>query len=355
MPVELKLTTTNGGEIDFSAYGELPLISRRFQNQRSQSEGHMKSRLVTVTLTGFLEGNNHSEIVAAYQAMIAKFKDNTATFYWHDGSSVQANNVRVYIDTWDEPSDWKEYDGNYSVSFHYHEKVTQNSTDLGIAASIVSGAGTHTFNPVPYWSKSSKTNKKHPAASTKTPADNDRGSTIEITLTGTLIENDHASLAAQMASLELACSENGTLNYGTWAESVYISEGPTWGTTFPDKEVDYTIKFLYWSSTIFDIDLSITYSRIHNHPVIDELPYCGVNYVEEINPSGQTVQYSLMCQAASITAARTILSQEAAVVVHPNGVEMKGGSERQEESTNRVTVTFSKYHSVPVLANLTNT
>lgn len=65
----------------------------------------------------------------------------------------------VYVEGFTDPVDWKQYDGEYTLTLYYFDEHTHPTGDLGIAASYVTTAGTYTFDPPHYGEDQSRHDK----------------------------------------------------------------------------------------------------------------------------------------------------------------------------------------------------
>lgn len=352
----LKLQTSCSGvpqEISFgvtTGFKRIPLVSRRINNERSEKQAYAV-RTVNITLSGFVTGNNHSEVVALYQQLKSLLSKNDVRITYSSGSTVILNNERIWLDSINEPSDWKQYQGDFEIGLHYIENICYED-DFGISASYIPDVGSsYSFSPVPLWQKSSKPGREAPGSSRFTPSGSRRGNEVTLVLTGDLVAESSILLAQKMDALNDAFKYDGTLNYGAWSEDVRVVSMPQFTSVLPARTVGYSITLVYWDSAIQFQSTRITFSRIHRFPKIKNRLYCGRNEVTEYHTSGQFITYSFKLRAITLADSRTLLANEMATTIYANGVELEGGTEVHEDD-DTIVATVKKYHNTPILANL---
>lgn len=328
----------------------LPLIGRRADYNRLTDQGQAGNRRINVTLNGFFDKNNHKEVVQEYQKLLEVIKCNDAKFTYKVDDVAIIDGL-VYIDGYDEPVDWKQYTGDFSIGLHYFEKPNHLLSDLGILAVYApEGAAPFKFDPVPHWAGSFKPTRPSVYGPRETPSGQKIGNEVAVTLTGRLADEDHSKLRIQVDALETALKKDGTLTYGAWTNKVYVDDFQI-PSVFPRNYCDYQIVFRYATEDIIRFNSKRSISRLHNNPKITELPFCGTVRIQQFVPLGQTINYFFSLQAMSIEDARTALTNEMEAMIIPNGIELEGGKEDWDEGECSVTVSCSKYYFPPVIDN----
>lgn len=352
----LTLTSTNGGVFDFTSNCDPPLIERSIGYMQLGDQGPSHRR-INVNLAGFFLGEQHSDIITRYQQLKAALADSSCMLYYNDGANLIINK-RVYIDGINEPSDWKQYDGHYQIALHYFES-TIDSSSLGILCSYSSQSGSFLFSPTPLWSRSMGPTRGNLNQNRRSYAGLQISTEGTITLHGFFqSENSEpAEIEAQIISLRSAIRSDGILTYGPVTGPVYagVLSVPE---VFPRDYCEYTLTFKHYTDAIYTTSLKRRFSRLHCNPRIKELPYCNKKLVQLLGASGQTVNYSLKLSASSISAARGLLETEVTAVLagtggqYGSGIELPGGEEVWDDDELSVEVNFSRYHPVPILANI---
>ncbi len=378
-----------GGLYEFN--GErTPLFSRRVEITRPSDQGY-GGRKIVCTLSGFVEGCYHQQVIDRYKELLAVIKCNDATFTYK-GDNSPAHDVivsqKVYIDDYYEPTDWKTYQGDYNITFHYFEKPTYNSADLGIIVTYQStvdssiayrclqqGQGQsqsqqdnqpplpqnackvptlYTFDPPPHWEANFHSNRSNWRGPAVTPSGQTISSQITIVLTGNLYDDDHDKLKKKIDALANAFKYDGILNYGGWSNNVRVEDVHI-PRTFPRNHCEYQIILKYDSPGVVEFKCRKRAARLHKYPKITELPWCGEQRVQEFSTLGQVINYYFFIKAASIPLARSLLANEAALYIFPGGIEMEGGTEDQDDQEMSVTLSLSKYYKVPKILNIGGT
>jgi hypothetical protein len=356
MPASMQFTSSLG---NFQFAGdEMPLLSRRIEYQRHGDQGY-GNRKINCDLQGFFDRNNHFDIMQAYTSLINIIKANDAMFLYSTSSSAgsvkEIINKRVYLDGYADPADWKEYQGDYTLAFHYFEPADFSIADLGIAVSYQTTVGLYTFVQPPFWQASIKPNRTSWRAPRFTPSGKPISSEATITLTGQLTTaGGHPDLKAQVEDLRNAFQLDGTLNYGSWSNAVRV-ETIDIPQTFPRDYCEFSLALKYDLQDVYNFQSTRSFSRLHAFPKIKEYPWCGTRRIQTFFPSAQTVRYYISIQAASISAARSLLANEALALITPNGIEMEGGVEEWNDTDLSVTLTCTKFYDPPILNNLANT
>ncbi len=361
MPASMTLTSTNGGLFTFA---DLPLISRGVAYMRRHPSVPTDRKKISVVLSGFFTGNTHAEIMDQYEALKAVVSDSKVAWVYNDGVSEIANGP-VYIESYSEPSSWKQYEGDYRLTFSYYEK---QSTPFPFVVSFVKtgGSPTLTFSPIPVWARVIKPNKMSTTGRTLTPAGENIGSEVTINLQGSIVDtslsaDDPAAtsanvILAQQNTFEAALENfgtgvSGTLNYGPFSQTCYVESFGFAPGSLQDY-TDYDIVLKYFTEAVMKLSATVSYDRIHNNPKIEERPYCGDRRITFGNVSGQVVNYSIKLWADSIVNARNLLADEVATLVAGGGIELPGGIELWNYDTASVAVTIKKFHDAYILANL---
>jgi hypothetical protein len=370
MPVNnvfMQFVSTTG---TFTFDGEsMPLFGRRLEYTRATDQGH-GGRKINCTLQGFVEGKQHTDVIKAYQKLLDVIKCNDVKFtYKADQTTDIMVDQRVYMDDYSDPVDWKEYQGDYSIAFHYFEKPNFTATDLGIVVKYIPKADplqtdpqhpsvyisnipqTYEFDPPPLWAAEQKKNR----AGSRAPAVTAFGRIIAeeatIVLTGRLFADNHHDIRQKIDLLRDAFKWDGSLIYGEWQNDVRVEDLQI-PTTFPRNYCDYTIVLKYDTKDIIEFRSRRRISRLHKYPKITEIPACGVVRVQEFSTLGQTINYFIYIRCMTNALARSLLSQEVSNLIIPGGVELEGGSEEWDDSERSVTLSCSKYYVQPPIPNI---
>lgn len=361
-----------GGAYQFGP-DEVPLFSRRVDYMRPLDQGYGGRKLIC-TLSGFFEGKEHTDIIGKYKQLINVIKANDVTFTYRGDNTTLSDVMveqRVYMDDYVEPTDWKEYQGDYNLTFHYFEQPTAANT-LGIIAKYqpklnskqqdpakpdiyVSGGdpAAYTFDPVPYWDCRLATTREDWHGEKVTAYGRSLANEMSVTLTGRLHSDSHANLKKKIDALHKAFEYDGQLTYGEFINDVKVVDISI-PTTFPRDYVDYQITLKYNTSGVLKFVSKRRIARLHNFPKITELPWCNTVRVKEFAPLGQQINYYIQLQATSMATCRSLLVNEAKMIVIPNGIELDGGTQEEDDNTNTITLSFSKYYKTPVLSNIEN-
>lgn len=333
------------GSYSFGDHGAMPLVTRRIEHQRSSGQGFC-TRQVSFSLNGYFSGNSHADIVAKYQTLCDMLKCNDATVTYNDGSGVILSNQIMYVDAYNEPTDWKQFSGDYEISMHYFETYTTTS-NLGVTASYNGFA----FPVVPAWGHSQNPVRQDFNAANVTPGGVGLGSVRHVTLVGRLLSSGNANLNSQIEGLNAACQSDGTLNYGAWSQNVKILSCEI-SPSFIRDFADYTIQCAYNTSLIYKFDCSMSIQRVHQNPIIKFNLFCDNVSIQTFGNSGQNIDYNYTIQADSVADARTYLQTEVANTIIAGGIEIPGGSETPDFMNNSVSLRFTKFYYPAVWANL---
>lgn len=331
-----------------------PLYGKAYEPIRLDDQG-ASIKKVRVTLSGFIEGDNHGEVMATYQLIkaYAAAGDITFTYYTSSDYAMIHDNQRCWVESYNEPVDGeygKNAVGDYSITLYWFE---DSSEGLPLTCTYVSPtatpSGTYTFAKTPKWSRSIKPNRSNHRARRY-------GSTAEINLEGILYAANHSALKTAIDNLTATFSTDGVLTYGGFSNTVRCMPIEISPVT-PHCYAMYKMTFFYDIGSIVSLSCKTSISRIHSHPVITELPFCDSRLIEQMNSSGQTIDYSFSITAESIATARSLLATEVTsrVLVHPDMIEMPGGKETWDEDEIRVDLNFTKFYPTPVVLNLSGT
>lgn len=353
----------------------MPLFSRRVDYMRPLDQGY-GGRKMLCTLSGFFDGQQHTDIVSSYQQLLKVIKCNDVKFTYK-GDAGPLNDMitekRVYMDDYSEPTDWKEYQGDYNLAFHYFEEPNANTADLGIIAKYqpklhprqtdpsksevyVSDGdpAEYTFDPVPYWDCRLSSNREDWHGDKVSAYGRPISNEMTVTLSGRLHSDTHDNLKKKIDALHKAFEYDGQLAYGGFINDVKVVEVSI-PTTFPRDYVDYQIVLKYNTTGIIKFISKRRIARRHNFPKITELPWCNTVRVQQFQPLGQQVNYYMQVQATTLALAKTYMANEASMIVVPNGIELDGGTHEEDDNNNTVTLSFSKYYTSPIQQNITNT
>jgi len=353
MAFTLKLITTNGGEFDFTSEDhdyDAPLITRTVEFVRASDQGPIMRRKFVITLSGFFRGNNHHEVVEKYQLLIAALADSTARLIYNDGVDEIIDNEYVYIDGYNEPEDWKQYDGRFAINLHYFEKTDSNN-DFNMTARYSSQSGVFNFTPVPHWSRQLAPTRGDSNQNRTSKAGSLIASQGTIVLRGQFQGDNEGEIYQQIEDLRNALKRDGTLTYGSLIVPVYAGV-LSMPEHFPHNYCEYTVTFKYYTNTFYSLSMKRGFSRLHRNPKITELLYCNEIMVQERSQSGQTVSYDIEIESDTIFNARQLLAAEVEAVLIPGGVELPGGTETWEDNRIAVSLSFKRYHKTPVLSNI---
>lgn len=353
----------------------MPLFSRRVEFTRPTDQGH-GGRKIVCTLSGFIEGLYHQKVIEQYKALINVLKANDAKFTYKGDNSSQYDvmvDQRVYIDDYAEPTDWKSYQGDYNIVFHYFEQPNFTDTDLGIRVIFTPSAREkqddeqksdiydnqiptpYTFDPPPLWDFNLHVSRENWRGPRTTYYGKTIANEIGITLTGRLYADDYAGLKTKIDLLQKVFGGyDGQLSYGSWTNNVRI-EDVRIPTVFPRNYCDYQILMRYDTTGVKAFKCRRRLARLHNYPKITELPWCNTVRVQQFAPLGQTVNYYFYIKAVSIAQCYSLLANEAQAYVTPGGIELEGGTCDEDEQEMSLTVSFQKYYREPIKQNTAGT
>lgn len=361
----------------------VPLIARKQTIARVGDTGFGSYR-TDMTLSGFFEARDHPDAVRKYLRLENILSQSYGYLSYKvssvDGEHIVAWDQLVYIDDLDEPMEWKQHDGAYTISFHYFTDRCDSginflrcsyipfptsvlkATDydqLGIMAAAYEDAddeenihGTYNFRNAPLWTKNIKRQQSHPTYQSL-PSGSEVARKSEITLVGILQGTGYENVMAKMEALEDAFEHAGILNYGTWSGLFYPDGNVQFSQVMPDFNVQYTIRGESYDTEIYSMKCSRTFTRTHHHPLIRPRKYCFITNVYEFHESGQTVTYSMSLQAKDRKRTRQLLYDEFKnfVTEKDDMVLMDGGTERWTDD-NTIELTCSYYYREKILTNL---
>lgn len=357
-------------------FPRIPLISRSKSSVKSGDLGYGTTR-IDVTLDCFVTGDRHSDIVAQYEILENVF-DRNDLYMWYisgNGDHKVINGVRVYISKFNEPSDWKQHKGRYSVGLYYFKNVCDYDS-FGISASYDQTSlesydpdnpngqepqVSYAFNPCPLWSSDIEKVNGEPTASEFTPYGEVLKKNRTIILTG-MLKADHYEnyivngvpqdgLKTKIDKLHEAFSRHGVLNYGDWTRQVYIESGPTFETSLPHCFARYSIRLKCHEDEIYELKCTRDFTRTHHFAKVDDRLYCLKTEVDEFHESGQYVDYSMTLKAKTREKARELLRKELGQFVTPGGVEMRGGKERWLNDRT-ISISLKKFYVEAILPNV---
>lgn len=341
--------TTSAGAYDFGDSGDLPIIGRGMEYARRSREAPCLHP-VKVSLSGFLLGNDHHEIVAKYMELRAICEGADAHFYYYDGARVVID-TDVFLDDMSEPDGWKQYNGDYRVDFHYTESDPLFAPGR-VPASFVTEVGTYQFELTPVWGRSMRREKSSPRAPYRLPSGKMIETGLTISLKGDLYADNRDQLEVKRAELENFFAYTGILNYGSFSGLCYVG-GVSIPEYYPHNHLEYGIELVCEvPDGIYEFESEISYGRLHRNPKIVKRPYCGDVLVTEYNVTGQEVQYTIRVKAATLAMALIQASIEVPLLVIPGGIEMEGGSQRERYQDGIVDIMIKKFYKDPVKGNI---
>lgn len=362
--IKLKSFPLGGAEYDFSK-DELPLISRRISNDRLDDQGP-SIRRIDVTLNGFHTGKNLAEVQAKHKGLIVFLRSNELTLTYTDGVSTIVDQQVCWVDDYNEPSEWRQYSGNYTIALHYFEEAEATNIET-IQCSLVNSLGTLTLDPAPLFAINAGRSQGSFRASDLTPAnaaavfnqqDIERPITREavITLEGFMTGLFPDALVAKRNNMLNMTQKKVTLNYGSYTTPATVLR-VNFPPTFPRRKCYYTLELqtdlgvgVRFLSTTRDIP------RVHRNPLIRERPQCNLPpYVMESGLSGQEIHYGFSILGDSMAAMRATLRTEAAYAIFPGGYEMPGGVMREDDDAMSINLTIIKFYPTPIIPNLFGT
>lgn len=349
-------------EFGTKSFPNVPLILRAASYERDSNVGYGKKR-INVTLNGFLEGDNHEEVVRMYKKLSDVFVHNDLRFTYEIidtfGTYKIIDDQPIYMDSYNEPSAWKQYNGDYEITFHYYEDQCY-TTDLGIRVvytpdeTLIANPDSYIFNPCPMISKNSN-RKRDWNADNKTRYGKKIGKEVYVTLKGFLSASSNVTLQTKIDRLEqiFSLATRGSLTYGCFTHEVRIVQEPQFSLTFPRNHVDYEIQLAYGTDEIFEISTEITFSRVHKFPKIRNRLYCAKIEVTEYIPSGQYVDYSLRLKAKDRETTRQRAQDEFNALVYQPGLSYKleGGTERWLDD-NSIEIKDRRFYIDAILINI---
>lgn len=343
----MRFATTNGN-FDFEEE-RLPLPMRRIEYQRKGGEEGSAMRKVNCTLSGYFTGENGGDARARYDLLIATLNQSYVDFSWHDGSRQILSSQQVYLQDISEPSQWGQYLVDYTIPFYYFTCAEQGGQ---IPCSFSGTEGSFSFEMTPGWAFGEKNTRSSPLTPERTPGGASRGSIINIQLSGQICADNYHALEQRRRGMMQAFSGDGVLNYGDFSNSVHIV-GKSIPTTTPKTHFDYSIELAYYSSYLVNFKATRSISRINFNPIIHEMLNCNVAPIVKTRPSkGQTIDYHVSAEGYTLSAIRSALANELAMLRFQGGVELPGGREVWNDDPPAVSCDFQVYYSTPVVANL---
>lgn len=323
-----------------------PHYSQTFEPVRVSDQGG-SFRKVNISLAGFIQGRNSEEVLEIYEIIATVGALNDTLFTYKDGLHTVHDNKKVYVAGYAEPQDGEHAKyrvGDYSISLYYYEDSVDS---IGIECTY----GDYTFDKTPKWGRSFTRNRESHRSPEPAGEGLIQGSTSTVTLSGIIFRENHADLMAAIDELTEAFSEDRTLTYGVFSQSVHVS-GVDIAEDVKSQFAFFSINLTYDIGEIVELRRKISFSRIHNNTVITEQPFCNSRLIQHMNVSGQFVTYRLSLTAENIVTARNLISVEAANLVEPGGIEMQGGEEGWDEDNARVDLTIIKFYNSAILPNI---
>lgn len=362
MAAIIKLTS-QAGEIEFSATSgrEPPIVGRRLEYNRAQTDQGSSYQRVLTDLAGFVEGNNHTQITTKLDEIRSILESNEVTLYYHDGAR-EVINEKVWVDNFAEAAEWKEFFCNYTISLHSFRNsnhADQFTVSYAPTVNPLSNPA-YVFESAPSIARAFKPNRKNMRVPQLTPSGVDLGDMVELTLEGHLMASTPQDLEAKRVALCAALRKDGQLNYGDFYTVNARAIDVTIPSVYPKTYLNYSIKLGYDSGDgVSELEISREWSRLHYNPLIKEYPYCPnqLPTVQLRNVSGQVINYTMRAVGYDTPALWNFLANEASFVVAAGGTEMPGGTQAEiiYGGEPAVMARFSKFHREAVFGNLDNT
>lgn len=331
----------------------MPLIGRSNSISRPSDQGFSNSFTTRVTLEGFIEGNDHKDILMQLQLLKDFFHRNDLNFTYKIGSYIIYDNISIYLDGFEEPVSWKQYNSDYSITFHlFEDKCDQYN--LGIRCDYVNDQSeVHIFDPTPLWEANATPSREDAFMPMDTPYGEKRSTQIKTTLNGSLRANDRLELKNKMERLASVFKRDGVLTYNGWSNSVRVEDGVKFNQSFPRDYVTYTINLLYYDSDIHSLSIERTFSEIHKHTKVNTRLYCRKTEIEEFHDSPQYVNYSVSLKSKDRTTCRMLLERELSKLIVPGGKRLPGGLETWKDG-NEIEYKSQYIYLDPILPNITD-
>lgn len=342
---------TNSADETFAFDTErLPLITRRPTHIRKGDQSGSRRR-IDCQLAGYFTGETPEALRAKYDELVDFLSNNRVNFYFFDGNSAILDNQPVYISEISEPTQTHRYMIDFTISMYYHKAVASHAADP-VTCSYQSEAGTYTFVVTPQWSFSEQPDRQDALGKTALPTGSDKGSVVNIQLSGEVCADTHTALEADRVNMFNIFRKDGTLNYGDFSAPVKVGRKQI-PTVTPNEYFEYTIDLTYFVPGLLDFKCKRRIGRLHLDPIIRENSGCGgTPYVITRNTQGQVIDYSAQARGGTIESIRTAIATEIALLVYSGGYELPGGFEEWEEDPPAVTLQFSRYYPTPQIANL---
>lgn len=358
MPASITLSSPTTTVVLSSAEGrEPPLVSQRIEPMRSNDQAPSYQKIV-VEFSGLMEGISHDAITAKLSTLQAVLQSNEITLIYNDGVRDVING-RVWNAGYSDPIEWKQYSARYGFSVYYFQDADNSDSPIGLVTFAPNTGPTYSFDPAPSVSRMWKENRTSHREPQESLAGTHMAELLTMELEGFLRASTPELLEAKVQALRSAFSYDGLLNFGNVFTQYVRTVTLNVPMVFPQTQVNYTITLAYDTGPqIIELELSREFSRVHYNPLIKEWMYCpNPPQVTLRNLSGQTVSYSLFAKGYTIDAIETFLANEAQLLVISGGTEVPGGRhfERIRGGDPSVSLSFTKFHSVPVKANLANT
>lgn len=326
-------------------FPNMPLFSSRVSTSRREGVSVKKHDCV---LTGFVRGINHYE-TRLQLATIRSFSVYNHVHFLYYANDVGVVNNQVYIDNVTEPTDWKEYNAKYTITFHYFTCPCEDDPIGSPVTAVTKDGETYTFSPQPIFSISTANIRKSPWVCNKTLYDGVAlGQKVIMNFTGVLCAATHEELVNKMSDLDEVVKNDFVLTYGDWTEWVFVEKPASYAISDFTTHAIYQFSVSYYTGDIYEMESKVVFTRQHKYPKVTPRLYCGITEVDEFHESGQYITYSLRILSLDPEKTRLQLGQEFGNMIVGGGVLMQGGNESWNEDGS-MSVTSMFYYEEPVL------
>lgn len=264
-----------------------------------------------------------------------------------DGQTYCSNKT-AYVQSYNEPEEWKATDGEYTIQLYYWETPTDSSTVFGTCS-----FGGYDLSPLPSFGRKTTNSKKSYGDSVNIDTGNKAKHKVSITLQGFIPVTDvDTAVGIQTAMMEAFMANAGinTLNYGGFAQTCHCIS-LSFNDDVAENQLFYQAEFEYYSSTVFEIVSNVNFTRTYTNFTVKQKAGCDQSSIVLGNTSGQEVTYSVSVTADTIANAKSECATQLAAIVDADGYEMEGGTESKDLATNTYAVTLKKYFQVPIYSN----
>ena len=295
-----------------------------------------------ITIVGKILGLNFNDIQSRVWAMEAAFAQQDQVLIWNDGTT-QRISANVKVTQIDVPVEWGTYEANFTITLLYYPQ-----DDVNAAPFEVSYNG-YTFNPIPVFSRNMDVARESP--------DSIRlANRWVISLSGFI---DKGSMAANMteynALLTAINSDNGTLKYGNFTQSVKITnskvEPDTWQSV-----IKYSLTMIYsdnyLAGGIIILNSSRRIQRFTQRNAKHLIPFIDFGNIQLLGESPQTVSAQGFIVADTLAHARTaanteINNQFPAPPIGGAAIEEPSSTIVERATENRVEWNVSVFYTIP--------